>query len=106
MLDRIDYTPGHVVFWSDDIDPTKTLEQHGFVGEDLLHVEYPNELRLDLGCYGPRATRRFVVVVVRGDDPEVWDRPLLRIEAFTISHLKWALDTAIEYVRYLLRHDG
>jgi hypothetical protein len=106
MLNQLDYTPGDVVFWSDSLDPGITLEQHGYLDEDLLHVTYPDQLKLDAGCYGLTPNRRFIVLVVRGDDPEVWDHPLLRIEAFTIPQLKWALDVSVEYIRYLLRHQS
>lgn len=64
--------------------------------EDLLQVEYPNELLLDVGWYPSfNPTGKFIVSVISNRD---WGSPLVRFHASSFGELKKAVKNAVEMI--------
>jgi hypothetical protein len=94
---EFNWRSGRVVCWElDELDSTElSPDQEGArLGEDLAQVVFRNRRIVDVGWYGgPRA---FLVLVVAGEVPEDWDRPLFREECRSVSVLREALVRAID----------
>lgn len=89
-----DWGAGRVTFWDldnlDNLDDNiPLLEQIDDLKEDLALVEYPYDVRLDIGWY-PEFSRdgSFVVVVAAASG---WEKPLYRRSCATFETLRDAL---------------
>lgn len=77
-----------------DISPKDELiEENDNLTEDMLQIEFKNDILLDVGWY--LSIGCFIVFVIQNCD---WDKPLLRLEAYSYSELKSSLDRAMDLI--------
>lgn len=95
---EFDWGNGKVVYWEinlpEDADLRAELDT---LKEDLIQVEYGEELILDVGWYPEfSANGRFVVTLCRRQD---WDSPILRGECRELPSLRRMISEAIVVAR-------
>jgi hypothetical protein len=100
LLAKFDYSPGVVVFSIGEIDPGVSMEQQRNLEPDMLHIKYPGELVLDIGytTFTFRPGEFFIVQVVQPDTPEAWESPLMKVRAYDLPQLEWAVAAALAYI--------
>lgn len=81
----------------------KTLNHIDLLREDLLQVEYPQNLLLDIGWYPSfHADGEFKLYVVKNLE---WDNPLLTLNTKTISDLSIQIEAAQNLINKLISDD-
>jgi hypothetical protein len=100
LLDTLDFGPGIIVFDETHlIQMDELLEaQLGNLKEDLLQVTFPDNMILDLGCYGiynNDQSPEFMVVVIKAHD---WSAPKFLVRTRKINQLEAILQLALDYV--------
>lgn len=99
ISDSMDFSPGRVVYEEFTIDDGReSVEQVDRLNEDLLQVEFPGDVVLDLGWYPAfRREGQFQVRVIRHFN---WDAPIFYAEVkgmdVLLSVLEAARQTALE----------
>ena len=89
------FKPGVIIFNNYDISVNEELnEENSSLTEDMLQVEFKNDIILDVGWYS--ATKCFVVFVIKQYD---WEKPMLRLEAYTYEDLENSLDRAMSLIK-------
>ena len=105
-----DFDNGIVRYQTFDYDPT--LERgiaDGELTEDLIQVEYPKDLLIDIGWYGPNPNSyaakkhkrmgRYLVLIVRQHE---WQHVVWKKEAHTFDELRVVVKEAVEKMKTLL----
>lgn len=96
ILKTIDIKNGKVVFddlslLSSSIPLSNQLDE---LKEDLLQIEYPNQILIDAGWYPCFSEDgQFKVFVIKGDD---WENPMMKVNAKDLIDLQDALIKAVE----------
>jgi hypothetical protein len=89
----INFSPGRVVYEEFTLDDKKTwVEQIDQLNEDLLQVEFPGDIVLDVGWY-PAFNHKgqFQVRVIRDYN---WDAPIFYAEVTKMDVLRSVVDAA------------
>jgi hypothetical protein len=98
LSDMMDFSPGRVVYEEFTIaDEQDSSEQIDNLNEDLLQVEYPGAILLDLGWY-PACSRdgQFQVRVIRNFS---WEAPIFYAEVTKINVLRSVVEAARQTAR-------
>lgn len=93
LSDVMDFSPGRVVYEEFTItDEQDWGEQIDTLNEDLLQIEYPGDILLDLGWY-PACSRdgQFQVRVIRNFS---WDAPIFYAEVTKMKVLRFVIEAA------------
>lgn len=93
LTDLIDFSPGRVVYEEFTLDDEQTWgEQIDKLNEDLLQVEYPGDILLDLGWY-PACSQQgqFQVRVIRNFR---WETPIFYAEVTKMKVLRSVIEAA------------
>jgi len=93
LSDVINFAPGRVVYEAFTLaDEQAWGEQIDKLNEDLLQVEYPGDILLDLGWY-PASSRQgqFQVRVIRNFS---WDAPIFYAEITKMKVLRSVIEAA------------
>lgn len=99
MFKEYNFSPGIVTFNNYDIDVCDKLDYDNInLTEDMLQVEFGDELVLDVGWYS--AIDKFIVYVIKNCD---WEKPVLKIQSDSYVDLKASLDQAMSLIRELLK---
>jgi hypothetical protein len=98
LFKEYNFKSGRIIFNNYDISSNdKLTEENDNLTEDMLQVEFKNDIVLDVGWYSNIGC--FIVFVIQKYD---WDKPLLRLEAHSYSELKNSLDKAIALIDHKL----
>jgi len=92
---EIDWKSGRIRHWElDALDEYRPLqEQRWELKEDLVQVEYPSGLLVDVGWHPEfSADGSFLIQVVKSND---WEHPVFRGLATTVASLKEQLAEAV-----------
>ena len=84
MFDEINYKLGKVLFVDNDFK---------YLREDMLQVEYPDGIILDVGWYGKK--KGFIIYVIKNND---WENPVIESRVSDIGRLKKEIEATIEYI--------
>lgn len=93
LSDVINFAPGRVVYEEFTLDDEQDwVEQIDKLNEDLLQVEYPGAILLDLGWY-PACSRQgqFQVRVIRNFS---WETPIFYAEVTKMNVLRSVIEAA------------
>ena len=95
LFKEYDFSPGIVTFNDYDISIEDEInENNNNLTEDMLQVEFENNIILDVGWYS--GIKCFIVFVIKNYD---WEKPLLRLESNSYIELKISLDKAMIFIR-------
>lgn len=89
----VDFSPGRIVYENFSIEQDQEwIDQLDKLDEDLLQVEFPDDVILDLGWY-PAFSRKgqFQVRVIRDFN---WDAPIFYAEVTQLAVLRTVLEAA------------
>ncbi len=101
MFKKIDFSPGKVIWNHFDFDPSLPLNDNNFfLTEDMLFVTYPKNLRIDVSWIN--GIKKFIVVVIQGDEAEDWDTPLFEKRCKNLKELEAALLEYTGIIRTML----
>jgi hypothetical protein len=98
LSDTMDFSPGRVIYEEFTLDNEQAWgEQIDSLNEDLLQVEYPGAILLDLGWY-PACSRdgQFQVRVIRNFS---WEAPIFYAEVTKINVLRSVIEAARQTAR-------
>jgi hypothetical protein len=98
LSDVMDFSPGRIVYEEFMLDDEQAWgEQIDSLNEDLLQVEYPGDVLLDLGWY-PACSRdgQFQVRVIRNFS---WEAPIFYAEVTKINVLRSVVEAARQTAR-------
>ena len=96
MLKNIDFDPGKVTYNDFDIDLIYALTQEHLVDEkDLLQVEYPNNVLIDVGWH----TDSFIVSVAKNYN---WENLIIKKKCKNIEELEKILKECIIKIREMI----
>lgn len=99
MFKEYNFSPGIVIFNNYDIGVDDELNNDNInLTEDMLQVEFDNELLLDVGWYP--GIEKFIVYVIKYCD---WEHPILKIQSNSYNDLKASLDQAMNLIRSQLK---
>ena len=102
MFKDLDFTPGKIVFWGLDINLDMSIDNDNtFLDEDMLQVEYPNELLIDAGWY--EGSKSFCIHIIKEHN---WEKPLVKRSCKTLKQLKKTLNECIDKVRELIEKEN
>lgn len=90
LFKEYNFTPGIITF--NDYDILANEENYNLT-EDMLQVEFKNNIILDVGWYS--GAKCFIVFVIKEYD---WEKPMLRLEAHSYIELKNSLDKAMSLI--------
>ncbi|MEM7533538.1 MAG: hypothetical protein AAF639_15250 [Chloroflexota bacterium] len=95
---EIDFRPGRLVYLDWDIEPEQPLnKQIDSLKEDLIQVEFPCNLILDVGWYlSSSIGGSFHVYVIHNYD---WESPVFSTTATSLKALDDEIRTAIDFCR-------
>ena len=97
----IDFIPGKIVFNDmETLSDVPLIEQMDLLEEDLLQVEFPRTLLLDVGWYGEYPTGQFIVYILLNQN---WSNPVWRRETSSTADLREILKDAVQYIGNRLR---
>lgn len=89
------FTPGIITFNNYDITFNEELnEEYDNLTEDMLQVEFKNNIILDVGWYS--GVKSFIIFVIEEYE---WEKPVLRLEAHSYRELKNSLDKAMNLIK-------
>lgn len=98
MFKEYDFSPGIIRFNNYDICSNEELNDDNInLTEDMLQVEFKNDIILDAGWYS--GLESFIVFVIQQCN---WENPLLRLEAHSYKELKDSLDNAMDLIKSLV----
>jgi hypothetical protein len=90
-----DFTPGIITFNNYDISVNEELNEENYnLTEDMLQVEFNNNVTLDAGWY--TGIKCLIVFVIKDYD---WEKPMLRLEAHSYMELENSLDEAMNLIK-------
>lgn len=94
LFKEYNFTPGIITFNNYDISVNEELNEENYnLTEDMLQVEFNNNITLDVGWYS--GAKYFIVFVIKEYD---WQKPMLRLEAHSYVELKNSLDKAMSLI--------
>jgi hypothetical protein len=84
-----------LLFNNYDISANEELNEENYnLTEDMLQVEFNNNVTLDVGWY--IGIKCFIVFVIKDYD---WEKPMLRLEAHSYMELENSLDKAMNLIK-------
>lgn len=99
MFENFDFTPGKIIHFDFDLDSNIPLNKNNpDLHEDMLQVEFPSHIILDVGWY----RSEFIITVVQGKTPEMWTEPLIKIKSKKLEDLHGILLKCTETIRNIL----
>lgn len=94
LFKEFNFKSGRITFNNYDISPNDELiAENNNLTEDMLQVEFKNDLVLDVGWYS--GIYCFLVFVIQKRD---WENPLLRLEAYSYLELESSLSRAMDLI--------
>ncbi len=97
----IDFSPGKITCNNLDFDPMLPLnDENIYLTDDMLQVLYPNDYILDVSWLDEK--RGFLIEIVQGDEPEIWDSPLLKKQCKDLKSLEKTLNEYVNIIRTML----
>lgn len=95
LFKEYNFAPGSITFNNYDISSNEELNEENYsLTEDMLQVEFKNNIILDVGWYS--GIKCFIVFVIKEYD---WEKPMLRLEAHSYTELKSSLDKVMRLIR-------
>ncbi len=101
LFKSIDFSPGKITSNNLDFNPLLPLnDTNYYLTEDMMQVVYDKNITLDVSWF--RSIKKFVVVIVQGDEPEIWMNPLFEKRCKNLKELEATLIEYTEIIRNML----